>query len=118
MTPVNFIQFPVVAVSVDNSSVLNLRVNIVHMLQTPEASTHSLRQWELFAHELGLDGLVLHWEEDWNQGEPDTSFIISCLFTSPLYLVSVQLFCQIINALKITAVSLEHERVYKAVELA
>ena len=109
MTAMDLIELPVVTVCVNYSRVLYLRIDIVHVLQAPEPSTHGLRQGERLAHELGVDGAALHWEEEREEREADALLICGTF-------LSLELFSEVV-LLEITK-TLVHERIDSAVELA
>ena len=78
MCPVDFIKLPVMAIRVDDSCVLYLRIDFAHVLKTPEPSTHGLGQGHFFANELRLKLFVLDGEENRDQGEPNAVLIVTC----------------------------------------
>ena len=48
VTVVDFVKLPIVSVRLDDTRILNGRIDVVHVLQAPETSTHSLRDTECF----------------------------------------------------------------------
>jgi len=46
MAAMDFVELPVVAISLHDSRVLYRAVNIIHVLKTPQARTDRLRDWK------------------------------------------------------------------------
>ena len=48
VTVVHFEKLPIVSIRLDDARILNGRIDVVHVLQAPQASAHSLRNAECF----------------------------------------------------------------------
>lgn len=106
MCLVYLIELPPMAVSVDDSAVLNRRINIIHVLETPEPTTDHLGQGEVLLHERGVDGAFLNWEEDGDQRKANALLILASK------LIDIR------NADVLPSIPLIQHTVYRPVELA
>ena len=76
---VHFVEFPVVAVSVDHAGVLYVRVDLVHVLDAPVTARNGLSQGENFVCERVLEATPLYRKEDGHQREAYPSGVFLCL---------------------------------------
>ena len=103
VTAMHLKQFPMVSIGLYDSCILNLRIDIAHVLKAPQASADSLRKWETLTSELWADAFRLDWKEDRYHRKAYAAFVV--LFGIGT-IFRFQFFCEVIDSEVISTISL------------
>ena len=95
-----------VTVRVDDSCVLDLRVNLAHVLQAPEPSADRLGHRHGLARKLRIKLFVLDGEEDGNEREANAMLVVLGLSRQACILLFIQLLHQVVYAVQVASVAL------------
>ena len=106
MRSMNFIQFPTVAICLKATNILNLWIDWVHMLQTPQPCTHRLSNWENFKIKSYTWWLFYLRKKNRQQREPNRLIIKPLMLSNvrdPQMVAPISLIQKAINcAMKLT----------------